>query len=86
MDDSPHHHQTPDPRPETPTPQPGATKRARAASQCSQCETQDLEGIELAVHMTKTMEWAHLEAQSLQRGLLMQIGYAAVSYFMPDLA
>jgi hypothetical protein len=47
-----------------------------------------LGGVELAVHMTKTMEWAHLEAQtrSLQRGLSMQIGYASVDYFVPDLA
>jgi hypothetical protein len=45
-----------------------------------------LEGVVLALHMTKTMEWAHLGAQNLQRGLLMQIGYAAVNYFVPDLA
>ena len=47
-----------------------------------------LGGVELAVHTTKTVEWAHLEAQtrSLQRGLSMQIGYASVDYFVPDLA
>jgi hypothetical protein len=47
-----------------------------------------LGGVELAAHMTKTMEQAHLESQtrSLQRGLFMQIGYASVNYFVPDLA
>jgi hypothetical protein len=47
-----------------------------------------LGGVKLAVHTTKTVQRAHLEPQtwSLQRELFMQVGYASVDYFMPDLA